>query len=52
MARLIAKKATTTVTEEVEILPPEPGEDLGHRFMTVGRYGTYRGTDGHEVEKP
>ena len=39
MAKLVKKKTTTTVTEEVEIIPAAPGEEIGHRFMTVHEYG-------------
>ena len=52
MAKLITKKTTTTVTEEFEIVPAEPGEEKGHRLMRVCGYGIYRGTDGEELRKP
>ena len=52
MANLVKKKTTTTVTEEVEIIPAAPGEEIGHRFMTVHEYGQYIGEDGGSVGKP
>ena len=52
MAKLLSKKTTTTVTEEVELVPTTPGEVKSHRFMWVRGYGTYRGSDGTELEKP
>ncbi|WP_274939929.1 SymE family type I addiction module toxin [Chordicoccus furentiruminis] len=52
MAKLVSKRTTTTVTEEVELIPAVPGEMKGHRFMKVGGYGTYRGADGKDVGKP
>ena len=52
MAKLVSKKITTTVTEEIEIVPVVPGEMQGHRIIKVGGYGTYRGSDGSEVYKP
>lgn len=30
MAKLVSKKTTTTVTEEVEIVPATPGAEKGH----------------------
>ena len=52
MAKLVSKKITTTVTEEVELIPTTPGEVKSHRFMRVQGYGSYRGSDGIELEKP
>ena len=52
MAKLVSKKTTTTVTEEVELVPTAPGEMKSHRFMRVRGYGSYRGSDGIELEKP
>ena len=52
MAKLVSKKTTTTVTEEVELVPTTPGEVKSHRFMGVRGYGSYRGNDGTELEKP
>ena len=52
MAKLVSKKTTTTVTEEVELVPTTPGEAKGHRFMRVRGYGTYRGSNGKEMYKP
>ena len=52
MAKLITKKTTTTVTEEVEIVPAASGEEINHRYMKVGGYGTYRGEDGQDESKP
>lgn len=52
MAKLVSKKTTTTVTEEVEIVPATPGAEKGHRFMKVCGYGTYLDSDGEKVEKP
>ena len=52
MAKLISKKTTTTVTEEVEMVPAAPGEEKNHRFLRVSGYGSYRGTDGEEYYKP
>jgi len=51
MAKLVSKKTTTTVTEEVELVPTAPGEMKSHRFMRVRGYGSYRGSDGIELEK-
>ena len=51
MAKLVSKKTTTTVTEEVELVPTTPGEVKNHRLMRVRGYGTYRGSDGIELEK-
>ena len=52
MAKLITKKTTTTATEEVEIVPAASGEEINHRYMKVGGYGTYRGEDGQDESKP
>ena len=52
MAKLITKKTTTTVTEEIEIVPAASGEEVNHRYMKVGGYGTYRGEDGQDESKP
>ncbi len=52
MAKLVSRKTTTTVTEEVEIVPAATGEDKGHRYLTVGGYGDYLGENGHRVAKP
>ena len=52
MAKLVTKKTTTTVTEEVELIPAAPGEERNHRYMRVCGYGTYRGDDGESVDKP
>ena len=52
MAKLVSKKITTTVTEEVEIVPATPGETKGHRYMRVHGYGSYLGPDGKENSKP
>ena len=52
MAKLVSKKTTTTVTEEVEIIPATPGAEKGHRYLKVCGYGTYRDIDGNEVVKP
>ena len=52
MAKLISKKTTTTVTEEVEIIPAAPGAEINHRYMKVCGYGTYRGDDGKDEFKP
>ena len=52
MAKLITKKTTTTVTEEVEIVPAASGEEINHRYIKVGSYGTYRGEDGQDESKP
>ena len=52
MAKLITKKTTTTVTEEIELVPADPGEEINHRYMKVCGYGTYRGDDGTDETKP
>ena len=52
MVKLITKKTTTTVTEEVELVPAAPGKEISHRFMKVCGYGTYRGDDGTDETKP
>ena len=52
MAKLTSKKTTTTVTEEVEIIPAAPGAEINHRYMKVCGYGTYRGDDGKDEFKP
>ena len=52
MAKLVTKKTTTTVTEEVELIPATPGEEINHRYMKVCGYGSYRGDDGESVDKP
>lgn len=52
MAKLVSKKTTTTVTEEVEIVPAAPGDEINHRFMKVYGCGTYRGDDGRDENKP
>ena len=43
MAKLVTRKVTTTVTEEVELVPTTPGKAKGHRLMKVRGYGSYRG---------
>ena len=37
MAKLVNKRTTTTttVTEEVELIPAAPGEERNHRYMRV-----------------
>lgn len=52
MAKLVTKRTTTTVTEEVEIVPATPGEEIGHRFLKVCGYGTYRSDEGTTEPKP
>ena len=54
MAKLVNKRTTTTttVTEEVELIPAAPGEEINHRYMKVCGYGSYRGDDGESVDKP
>lgn len=52
MARLVTKRTTTTVTEEVEIVASAPGEDKGHRYLKVSGYGSYIGEDGNIKSKP
>ena len=52
MAKLVSKRITTTVTEEMEIIPAIPGEEKGHRYLKVCGYGTFRDADGDEVIKP
>lgn len=51
MAKLVKKRTTTTVTEEIEIIPADPGEEINHRFMKVCGDGTFRGDDGETVDK-
>ena len=41
MAKLVSKRITTTVTEEMELIPVTPGEEKGHRYLKVCGYGTY-----------
>lgn len=50
MAKLV--KRTTTVTEEVEIVPAAAGAEVGRRFLTVSGYGDYLDADGRRVAKP
>ena len=52
MAKLVSKRITTTVTEEMEIVPAASGVEKGHRYLKVCGYGTYRDVDGDEVVKP
>ena len=52
MAKLVSKRITTTVTEEMEIIPALPGEEKGHRYLKVCGYGTYKNSDGDAVVKP
>ena len=52
MAKLVSKKTTTTVTEEVEIVPATPGAEKGHHFQKVCGYGTYLDAEGEKAEKP
>lgn len=35
MAKLVSKRITTTVTEEMELVPATPGEEKGHRYLKV-----------------
>lgn len=51
MAKIVSKKTTTTVTEVMEIVPAAPGEEIGHRYLTVCGYGDYCGEDGQRVTK-
>ena len=44
MAKLVSKKTTTTVTEEVEIIPATPGTEQGHRYLKVCGYGMFFAT--------
>ena len=52
MAKLVSKKTTTTVTEEVEIVSATPGAEKGHHFLKVCGYGTYLDAEGEKAEKP
>lgn len=52
MTKLKKTIVTKTVTEEIEIVPAEAGEERGHRYMTVGGYGEYKDIDGSKVLKP
>lgn len=52
MAKLVTKRTTTTVTEEVELVPAPAGAEIGHRFFTVSGYGDYYAADGSRVTKP
>ncbi|WP_287683148.1 SymE family type I addiction module toxin [Bacteroides sp.] len=52
MAKLVSKKTTTTVTEEVEIVPATPGAEKGHHYLKVCGYGTYLDAEGEKAEKP
>ena len=52
MAKLVSKRTTTTITEEMEIVPSVPGEEIGHRYLKVHGYGDYQGTDGKRYKKP
>ena len=52
MARVISKKTTTTVTEEVELIPAAAGAEREHRVMRVHALGEYRGARGQIVTKP
>ena len=52
MAKLVSKKTTTTVTEEVKVVPTTPGEVTNHRFMKVRGFGTYLAANGRERNKP
>lgn len=54
-------EAEETLTEDlrilnqkkrVELIPAAPGEEINHRYMKVCGYGSYRGDDGENVEKP
>ena len=50
MAKLVTKRTTTTVTEEVELVPAPAGAEIGHRFLTVSGYGDYYAADGSRVQ--
>jgi len=52
MAKLVTKRTTTTVTEEVELVPAPAGDKFEHRCLTVGGLGEYYGADGSRVAKP
>ena len=52
MARLVKTRTTTTVTEEVELVPAAAGAEIGHRYLTVCGYGEYCAADGSRVAKP
>ena len=52
MTKLVSKRTTTTVTEEVVLIPAASGEEINHRYMKVCGYGTYRGDDGKDEAKP
>ena len=41
MAKLVTKRTTTTVTEEMELVPAPAGAEIGHRYLTVSGYGDY-----------
>ena len=43
MAKLVSKIITTTVTEEVGLVPVVSGHKKEHRYLKVCGYGTYRG---------
>ena len=52
MAKLVTKRTTTTITEEVELVPAPAGEKIEHRYLTVSGYGDYYAADGSRVAKP
>ena len=52
MPKLVKRRTTTTVTEEMELIPTVPGEEIGHRVMTVCGYGEYKSADGGRAVKP
>ena len=52
MAKIVKRRTTTTVTEEMELVPTEAGEEIEHRLMTVHGYGNYIDDDGYSVSKP
>lgn len=52
MARLVKTRTTTTVTEEVELVPAATGAEIGHRYLTVCGYLEYCGAEGRRVAKP
>ena len=52
MAKLVKKTTTTTVTEEIDIVPEDAGEEIEYRFLTVHGYGEYQDEERYPVSKP
>ena len=51
MAKMVKRRTTTTVTEEIDIIPEPAGEQKEPHYFRLCGYGTYH-EDGKELRPP